>query len=129
MHLCRAAARPMMKQKEGAIVNLTSVVAQTGNAGQAAYTAAKGGVIALTKSLARELASRKIRVNAVAPGYIDTDMTSELSDSLKEAMLAGIPLGRAGQPEEVAAAALWLASPDSGYVTGQVLAVNGGMHM
>ncbi|MDF1566200.1 MAG: SDR family oxidoreductase, partial [Deltaproteobacteria bacterium] len=129
MHLCRAASRPMMKQKGGAIVNLTSVVAQTGNAGQASYTAAKGGVISLTKSLARELASRKIRVNAVAPGYIETDMTSGLPERAKEAMLSQIPLRRAGAPEEVAAAVLWLAGEESGYVTGQVLNVNGGMYL
>jgi 3-oxoacyl-[acyl-carrier protein] reductase len=129
MHVCRAAARPMMKQREGAIVNLTSVVAQTGNAGQVAYTAAKGGVIALTRSLARELASRGIRVNAVAPGYVETDMTADLSERAKEAMLAQIPLGRAASAAEVASAVVWLASAESGYVTGHVLNVNGGMYM
>ena len=129
MNLCRAAARPMMKQKGGAIVNLTSVVAQTGNPGQAAYTAAKGGVISLTKTLARELASRNIRVNAVAPGYIETDMTGALSEALKEKMVEAIPLGRQGRPEEVATAVAWLASDQSSYVTGHVLNVNGGMYM
>ncbi len=129
MHLCRAAVRPMMKQRGGAIVNLTSVVAQTGNAGQVAYTAAKGGVIALTRSLARELASRGIRVNAVAPGYVETDMTADLPQRAKEAMLAQIPLGRAASAAEVASAVVWLASAESGYVTGHVLNVNGGMYM
>lgn len=129
MHLCRAVARPMMKQKGGAVVNLTSVVAQTGNAGQASYTAAKGGVIALSRTLARELASRNIRVNAVSPGYIDTDMTAELSDALKEKMVEQIPLARQGTAEEVANAIVWLASDASSYVTGHVLNVNGGMHM
>ncbi|RMG11225.1 MAG: 3-oxoacyl-[acyl-carrier-protein] reductase [Deltaproteobacteria bacterium] len=129
MNLCRAAARPMMKQKGGSIVNLSSVVAQSGNAGQAAYTAAKGGVISLTKTLARELASRKIRVNAVAPGYIETDMTGALPEEVKERMVEAIPLGRQGRPEEVAAAVAWLASDQSSYVTGHVLNVNGGMYM
>lgn len=129
MNLCRAATRPMMKQRGGAMVNLTSVVAETGNPGQAAYTAAKGGVIALTKTLARELASRGVRVNAVAPGFIATDMTGALPESAREKMLESIPLGRQGSPEEVARAVAWLASDEASYVTGHVLNVNGGMYM
>ena len=127
--LIRAATRPMMKQRQGAIVNLTSVVGETGNGGQVAYSASKAALIGMTKSLARELASRNIRVNAVSPGFIDTDMTSKLSEALKEKMTAGIPLGRLGSADEVAQAVLFLASDAASYVTGEVLRVNGGMYM
>jgi 3-oxoacyl-[acyl-carrier protein] reductase len=127
--LCRAAARPMMKQRSGAIVNLTSVVGETGNVGQAAYAASKAGLIGLTKSLARELASRNIRVNAVSPGFIDTDMTSRLNEELKTKMTEAIPLGRLGSADEVARAVLFLAGDTASYVTGEVLKVNGGMYM
>ena len=127
--LCRAAARPMMKQRSGAIVNLTSVVGETGNVGQAAYAASKAGLIGLTKSLARELASRNIRVNAVSPGFIDTDMTAGLNAELKAKMTETIPLGRLGSADEVARAVLFLAGDAASYVTGEVLKVNGGMYM
>jgi 3-oxoacyl-[acyl-carrier protein] reductase len=127
--LCRAAARPMMKQRGGAIVNLTSVVGETGNVGQAAYAASKAGLIGLTKSLARELASRNIRVNAVSPGFIDTDMTAGLNAELKAKMTETIPLGRLGSADEVARAVLFLAGDAGSYVTGEVLKVNGGMYM
>ena len=125
----KAVAKLMMKQRAGRIVNMASVVGVTGNAGQANYSAAKAGVIGFTKTIARELASRGVTVNAVAPGFIDTDMTSVLSDKAKEAALAGIPLGRMGTPEDVAAAVLFLASDQASYVTGQVLHVDGGMVM
>lgn len=128
--LCsRAVVRPMMKAKDGVIINLSSVVGQMGNAGQAAYSASKAGLIGLTKTLAKELASRNIRVNAVAPGFIDTEMTTDLPALAKEEMLKGIPLGRMGSSKEIADAVLWLASPTSSYVTGQVIAVNGGMYL
>ncbi len=126
--LCRAAARPMMKQRSGSIVNLTSVVGETGNVGQAAYAASKAGLIGLTKSLARELASRNIRVNAVSPGFIDTDMTAGLNAGLRDAMTQTIPLGRLGSADEVARAVLFLAGDAASYVTGEVLKVNGGMY-
>jgi 3-oxoacyl-[acyl-carrier protein] reductase len=119
----------MMKQRSGAIVNLTSVVGEMGNVGQAAYAASKAGLIGLTKSLARELASRNIRVNAVSPGFIDTDMTSGLNAELKAKMTEVIPLGRLGTADEVARAVLFLASDAASYVTGEVLKVNGGMYM
>lgn len=128
--LCsRAVTRSMMKAREGVIINLSSVVGQMGNAGQAAYSASKAGLFGLTKSLAKELASRNIRVNAVAPGFIDTEMTADLPQSAKDEMFKGIPMGRMGTGKEVAEAVLWLASPASSYVTGQILAVNGGMYM
>ena len=127
--LCRAASRPMMKQKGGSIINLTSVVGEMGNGGQAAYSASKAGLIGLTKSVARELASRNIRVNAVSPGFIGTDMTSHLSGEMREKMEAAIPLGRLGSPEDVANAVLFLASDAAAYITGEVLKVNGGMYM
>jgi 3-oxoacyl-[acyl-carrier protein] reductase len=127
--LIRAACRPMMKQKGGVIINLTSVVGEMGNGGQAAYSASKAGLIGLTKSVARELASRNIRVNAVSPGFIGTDMTSHLEGETREKMIAAIPLGRLGSPEDVANAVLFLASDAAAYVTGEVLKVNGGMYM
>jgi 3-oxoacyl-[acyl-carrier protein] reductase len=128
-HLVRAAARPMMKQRGGSIVNLTSVVGEMGNAGQAAYAATKAGIIGFTKSVARELASRNIRVNAVAPGFIDTDMTSGLPEAARTKMLESIPLARLGTAGEVAATVAFLASDQASYVTGEVLRVNGGMYM
>jgi 3-oxoacyl-[acyl-carrier protein] reductase len=128
-NLVRAATRPMMKARGGAIINLTSVVGEMGNAGQAAYAATKGGLIALTKAVARELASRNIRVNAVAPGFIDTDMTSALPEAAKAGMLNMIPLARLGTAQEVADCVAWLASDKASYVTGEVVRVNGGMYM
>jgi 3-oxoacyl-[acyl-carrier protein] reductase len=128
-HLIRAATRPMMKQRGGAIVNLTSVVGEMGNAGQAAYSATKAALIGLTKSVARELASRSIRVNAVAPGFIDTDMTAGLPEAARSKMLETIPLARLGSAEEVAEVVAFLASDKASYVTGEVVRVNGGMYM
>ncbi|MBP5199778.1 MAG: 3-oxoacyl-[acyl-carrier-protein] reductase [Schwartzia sp.] len=125
----KAAAKLMMKQRAGRIVNMASVVGVTGNAGQANYSAAKAGVIGFTKTIAKELASRGITANAVAPGFIDTDMTSGLPDKAKEAALSGIPLGRMGTPEDIAAAVLFLVSDQASYITGQVLNVDGGMVM
>src|SRR5881392_2090652 len=128
-HLSKAAARPMMKQKHGSIVNLTSVVGEQGNAGQTAYSMAKAGLIGLTKSLARELGSRNIRVNAVSPGWIETDMTKELPEAAKKAMAEGASLGRAGNAREVAEAIAFLASDRAAFITGEVLRVNGGLYM
>ena len=128
-HLIRAAARPMMKQRGGAIVNLTSVVGEMGNAGQAAYAATKAGLIGLTKAVARELASRNVRVNAVAPGFIETDMTAGLPEAARGKMLESIALGRLGTAQEVADCVAWLASDRASYVTGEVVRVNGGMYM
>jgi 3-oxoacyl-[acyl-carrier protein] reductase len=119
----------MMKERWGRIINISSIVGETGNPGQANYVASKAGLIGLTKSLAQEIASRNITVNAIAPGFIDTDMTAGLSDQLKENMLAHIPLKRFGKPEDVAAAVKFLASEEAGYITGAVLNVNGGMYM
>jgi len=127
--LIRAAARPMIKQRGGAIVNLTSVVGETGNAGQVAYSASKAGLIGLTKSVARELASRNIRVNAVSPGLIETDMTSRLSAETRAKMIEEIPLSRLGVAAEIANAVVFLASDEASYITGEVLRVNGGMYM
>ncbi len=127
--LCRAAIRPMMKQRYGRIVNITSVVGMSGNAGQANYAAAKAGVAGMTRALARELGSRAITVNCVAPGFIATDMTDALPEAQRAALLQQIPLGRLGTPEEVAHAVAFLASPGAGYITGAELSVNGGMYM
>jgi 3-oxoacyl-[acyl-carrier protein] reductase len=127
--LSRAVMRGMMKARWGRIINITSVVGASGNPGQANYAAAKAAVVGMTKSLARELGSRSITVNCVAPGFIDTDMTRALSDEQKKALLEQIPLGRLGTPQDVAAAVAYLASPAGGYVTGAVLHVNGGMYM
>lgn len=126
---CKAVVRPMMKQRYGRIVNISSVSGQAGQVGQANYSASKAGVIGLTKALARELASRQITVNAVAPGFIPTALTNDLSDELKEAILKATPLGRMGTPEEIAHAVVFLASDEASYITGQVLAVDGGMVM
>jgi 3-oxoacyl-[acyl-carrier protein] reductase len=128
-NLIRAVSRPMMKARGGAIVNVTSVVGEMGNAGQAAYAAAKAGQIGLTKAVARELASRNIRVNAVAPGYIETDMTAGLPEAAKTKLTEMIPLARLGAAEDVANAVAFLASDEASYVTGEVLRVNGGMYM
>lgn len=128
-HTVRFASRQMLRQKSGRIINLSSVVGVAGNAGQANYAASKAGVIGLTKSAAKELASRGITVNAVAPGFIETDMTSVLSDKVKEGAVAQIPLGTFGKPEDVAAAVAFLASEEARYITGQVLHVDGGMVM
>ena len=128
-NLVRAASRPMMKARGGAIVNLSSVVGEMGNAGQAAYAATKAGLIGLTKSVARELASRQIRCNAVTPGFIDTDMTTALPEAVRQKMLEGIPLARLGTAQDVARAVCCLCSDDAAYVTGEVLKVNGGMYM
>jgi 3-oxoacyl-[acyl-carrier protein] reductase len=127
--LARAAMRPMMKKRWGRIVNITSVVGVTGNPGQANYVASKAGVIGLTKSLAQELAARSVTVNAVAPGFIATPMTDVLNEKQREAILGRVPAGKLGTPEDVAAAVLYLASEEAGYVTGQTLHVNGGMAM
>jgi 3-oxoacyl-[acyl-carrier protein] reductase len=125
----KAASKAMMRQRSGTIINIASVVGISGNAGQANYSASKAGLIGFTKSMARELASRGITVNAVAPGYIDTDMTAGLSDELKQKVLAGVPLGRLGAPEDIAHAVLFLASDGARYITGQTLVVDGGMTM
>ena len=127
--MSRAVMRPMMKQRYGRIVNITSVVGASGNPGQANYAAAKAGVAGMTRALARELGSRGITVNCVAPGFIATDMTAALSDEQKSALTGQIPLGRLGQPGDIASAVAYLASPEAGYVTGQELHVNGGMYM
>lgn len=125
----KRAIKGMMKARQGRIINITSVVAAMGNAGQTNYTASKAGIEGFTRSLAREIGSRQITVNCVAPGFIDTDMTSELSEALIQSMLNAVPLARLGKPEDIAAAVNFLASEEAGYITGTVLDVNGGMYM
>lgn len=125
----KAAMRLMIRKRQGRIINLSSVVGETGNPGQAVYSASKAGILGLTKTLAREYASRGVTVNAVAPGFIETDMTAGLPEKVKEEAIGQTPLGRIGTPEEVAAAVLFLASDEAGYITGQVIRVNGGMHV
>jgi len=128
--LCiKAVTKPMMKQRYGRIISVSSVVGVSGNPGQANYVASKAGIIGLTKGVAKELASRGITANVVAPGYIETDMTADLPDKAKEAMVNQIPLGRAGTPEDIAATVVFLASDSAAYITGQVLHVSGGMYM
>jgi 3-oxoacyl-[acyl-carrier protein] reductase len=127
--LSKGVLRGMMKARKGRIINIASVVGVIGNPGQANYCAAKAGIIGFTKSLAREVGSRNITANTVAPGFIDTDMTKALTDDQRAAMLANVPLARLGQPEDIAAAVAFLASPGAAYVTGETLHVNGGMHM
>ena len=128
-HCIQQVLQPMMRERWGRIINIASVVGESGNPGQANYVAAKAGLIGLTKTLAQEMGSRNITVNAIAPGYIETDMTRSLSQELKDKMLGNIPLKRIGKPEEVAAAVRFLASEDAGYITGHVLNVNGGIYM
>ena len=126
-HICRAALRPMLKQRRGRIINVSSISGVTGNPGQANYSAAKAGLIGLTKALAREVATRNITVNAVAPGFIDTDMTKELGEAVRAGVLTTIPMARLGSADEVAAAIRFLALPEAGYITGHVLQVDGGL--
>jgi 3-oxoacyl-[acyl-carrier protein] reductase len=128
-YMARAALRPMLKQRSGRIINMSSVSGQMGNAGQANYSASKAGLIGLTKALAREVASRGITVNAIAPGFVVTELTDSLPDNVKDAIKAATPLGRFATPDEIAAAAIFLASDEAGYVTGQVLGVDGGLAM
>jgi 3-oxoacyl-[acyl-carrier protein] reductase len=127
--MSKACLRPMTKARKGRIISIASVVGLSGNAGQTNYAAAKAGILGFTKSLAREVGARGITVNAVAPGFIDTDMTRELTDEQKQPLLNQIPLGRLGEPEEIAAAVAFLASPEAAYITGETISVNGGMYM
>lgn len=127
--LCKLFVKPMMKNRWGRIINISSIVGETGNAGQCNYASAKAGLIGFTKSMAQELGSRNITVNAIAPGFIETDMTAALPDDVQQATLKQIPLKRFGQPNDIAEAALFLASERANYITGETLAVNGGMHM
>lgn len=127
--MSKAVLRPMMKKRNGRIINISSVVGATGNPGQTNYAAAKAGLVGFSKSLAREIGSRNITVNTVAPGFIDTDMTRELADEQRAALTGQIPLGRLGAAEEVAAAVVFLASPAAAYITGETIHVNGGMYM
>ncbi|GGA21123.1 3-oxoacyl-[acyl-carrier-protein] reductase [Neptunicoccus cionae] len=129
MRLMKSVMRPMMKQKWGRVINITSIVGVTGNAGQVNYAASKAGMIGMTKSYAQEIASRGITANCVAPGFIETAMTAELGDAVKDGMLGSIPMGRMGNPDEIASAVAYLASEESSYITGQTLHVNGGMAM
>ena len=126
---CKACVRHLMKRRSGRIINVTSVVGFTGNAGQANYAAAKAGIVGFTRALAKELGGRSITVNAIAPGFIDTDMTRDIGPDRRARILEQIPLGRLGTPEEIAAAVTFLASPGAGYITGETLHVNGGMYM
>ena len=126
---CKSAARAMMRKRTGSIINITSVVGIAGNGGQTNYAASKAGILGLTKSLAKELAARGVRVNAVAPGFVETAMTADLSDEIKEKAVEAIPLGRMGAPEDIARAVAFLASDDASYITGQTLVVDGGMVM
>jgi 3-oxoacyl-[acyl-carrier protein] reductase len=128
-YICRTVSRSMIKQRQGAIINVASIVGVLGNAGQANYSASKAGLIGFTKSLAREVATRNVRVNAVAPGFINTHMTQRLNDEQKQALRDQIPMGRIGEPEEVAKVVLFLASDLASYLTGQVLHITGGMGM
>jgi 3-oxoacyl-[acyl-carrier protein] reductase len=128
-HMCRAVARKMLRRRAGSIVNLTSVVGIHGNAGQVNYAASKAGIVGLTKSLAKELGNRGVRANAIAPGYIDTELTGVLSDEVRKLILGNTPLGRLGTPEDVAGAVRFLCSDEAGFVTGEVLLVDGGLGM
>lgn len=128
-YCARAVAKPMMKARRGRIINLSSVIGLMGNAGQAAYSASKAGIFGLTKSLAKELASRNVTVNAIAPGYIDTDMTASLTDDLKKSVMDSIPLNRIGTPDDIAGVVAFLSSKDAEYITGTVINVTGGMYM
>lgn len=125
----KAAAKQMMRERTGSIIQISSVIGETGNAGQSAYAAAKAGLLGFTKSVAKELGSRHVRVNAITPGFIATDMTGALTDQQKEAILRSVPLGYLGAPEDVASLVAYLASPASRYITGQVIGINGGMYM
>jgi 3-oxoacyl-[acyl-carrier protein] reductase len=127
--LCKGVMRGMMKRRSGRIINISSVVGTTGNPGQTNYCAAKAGLVGFTKALAKEIAARGITVNCVAPGFIDTDMTKSLTDDQKQAIFSNIPAARLGQPEEIAAAVVFLASPGAAYITGETIHVNGGMAM
>ncbi len=129
IYCAKACIRPMMRNKWGRIINISSVVAESGNAGQVVYSSSKAALLGMTRSLAREYASRGITVNAVAPGFIETDMTADLPDAARQGIIGQTPLGRIGSPEEVAAAVVFLASEEASYITGQVLRVNGGMHV